>query len=223
MAQKASRRKEIVAEKRKAEMATIGGHEARQVIEAAQAPIESSVVTDDLFGLGIGWVALARRLRSGQIGASFFLVDVWCLGIKDAFFAVMSREMFEERMEASGYDQQFVDIDPSVARKLLHDAAAYAMSLGLSPSDRFTDAEAIFGDIAMASDTFAFGKDGKPFFVSGPNDSPTRIRRVLDTLAKRAGPNDFDYIVEVGDVASAADVDELEFVSADDAERVQGD
>jgi len=154
-----------------------------------------------LFADGIGWLVLARTLPSGLVGGSFFLVDVWCLGVKDAFFAINTPQKFADRMAASNEDHPFVNIDPSVARKLLHDAVVYADSFGLAPSDGFAEAEAIFGDIPLATETFPFGKDGKPFYVSGPNDSPTRIRRILDTLVKRVGEGGFDYLVQVDEFA----------------------
>jgi len=197
VAQKASRRKAIVAEKRRAETATMGGREARRIIDAARSPVKSCIVAERLFADGIGGVALARTLPSGLVGGSFFLVDVWCIGVKDAFFAVMPEQIFEERMERSSREQPLIDIDPPVARKLLREAAAYAGSFGLAPSEGFAEAEALFGDIPLATETFPFGKDGKPFFVSGPNDSPSRIRRILDTVAKRAGPGGFDYVVHL--------------------------
>ena len=197
MAQKASRRKAVVAEKRRAGTEMMSGHQARQIIDAARSPVRTCVMAERLFADGIGWVVLARTLPSGQVGASFFLVDVWCLGVKDAFFVVLPPLMFEQRMVESSRNQPVVEIDPSVARKLLHDAAAYAGSFGLAPSTGFAEAEALFGDISVATKTFPFGKDGKPFFMSGPNDSRTRIRNILDTLVKYAGPGGFDYIVNV--------------------------
>jgi DDE superfamily endonuclease len=54
---------------------------------AARAPVRTCVMAEGLFADGIGWVVLARTLPSGQVGASFFLVDVWCLGVKDAWAA----------------------------------------------------------------------------------------------------------------------------------------
>lgn len=201
MAEKASRRKAVVAEKRKADMVVIGGRETHQILAAARSPIKTCVVADQLFTAGIGWVVLARSLPSGLVGASFFLVDVWCLGVKDAFFRVVPQEKFEQQMNASSREQPVVDIYPSVARKLLHDAVAYAASFGLAPSEDFAEVEAIFGDIPVATETFPFGKDGKPFYMSGPNDSPTRIRRILDTLVRRVGPGGFDYIVRVDNFA----------------------
>jgi hypothetical protein len=149
MAEKASRRKAVVAEKRKADTVMMGGREARQIIEAARSPIKTCVVADRLFADGIGWVALGRTLPSGLVGGSFFLVDVWCLGVKDAFFAINTPRKFADRIAASNEDQPLVDIDPSVARKLLHDAVAYAGSFGLAPSEGFAESEAIFGDIPL--------------------------------------------------------------------------
>ena len=69
----------------------------------------------------------------------------------------MSQHKFEEQMSASSRDQMIVDIDASLARKLLHDSVAYAGSFGLAPSEGFIEAEAIFGDIPMAMQTFTFG------------------------------------------------------------------
>jgi hypothetical protein len=201
MAEKASRRKAVVAEKRKADAFMMGRGETNQIIEAARSPIKTCVVADRLFAAGIGWVVLARTLRSGLVGASFFLVDIWCLGVKDAFFRVVPQERFEEHINVSSREHPVVDIDPSVARKLLRDAVAYADSFGLAPSEDFAEAEAIFGDIPVATETFTFGKDGKPFYVSGPNDSPTRIRRIVDTLVKRLGPGGFDYLFRVDNFA----------------------
>ena len=201
MAEKASRRKAVVAEKRKADTVMMGGREARQIIEAARSPIKTCVVADRLFADGIGWLVLARTLPSGLVGGSFFLVDVWCLGVKDAFFAINTPQKFADRMAASNEDESVVDINPSVARKLLHDAVAYAGSFGLAPSEGFAEAESIFGDMPLGTETFPFGRDGKPFYVSGPNDSPTRIRRILDTLVKRVGEGGFDYVVPVDDFA----------------------
>lgn len=152
------------------------------------------MMSEGLFSVGIGWVALARTLPLGEVAASFFLIDAYCLGIKDAFFAVTPKVKFESQMASLGHNDRLIDIEPSVARKLLHDAADFAGSYGLPPSEGFAEAEAIFGDIEMADQTFEFGKDGKPFFISGPNDSPTRIRRILDALEKYAGPDGVDFI-----------------------------
>ena len=193
MAEKAARRKVVVAEKRKAEAPLTG---VRAIIDAAAAPDFACLATEGLFDIGIGWVVAERHLPSGSIGVSIFLVDVWCMGIKDAFFRVTSRRELEEHMSRITGEYPLRPMDPSVARKLLRDAAAYAASFGLPPSENFANVELIFGDTPMAEKTFPFGKDGKPFYMAGPNDSPARQRRIMDALAKHAGPKHFEFMVE---------------------------
>ena len=57
---------------------------------AASAPIHECLVPDSLFDIGIGNVIVSRKMPNGFIGAAFFLVDVFCLGIKDVFYEALS-------------------------------------------------------------------------------------------------------------------------------------
>src|SRR5271154_304969 len=157
LAEKAARRKVVVADKRKAEAPLIG---VSAIIDAATAPDFACLATEGLFDLGIGWVVAARHLPSGSVGVGVFLVDVWCQGIKDAFFKVMTRRELDEHMSLMNGEYQLLPIDPPIARKLLRDSVAYAASFGLPPSENFADIELIFGDTPLAEETFSFGKDG---------------------------------------------------------------
>ena len=104
LAEKAARRKAVVAQKRRAEAAAAVASESLQILDAAKAPNFACFATEALFDLGMGWVVAARYLPSGSVAASFFLVDAWFLGVKDAFFVVSSRHKFEEQLRAQGYE-----------------------------------------------------------------------------------------------------------------------
>lgn len=195
MAQKASRRKTIVAEKRKTELQSAVGGETREIALAARAPLEFCILSQRLLLNGAGQIVLARRLPSGMVAAGFFLIDVWCLGAKDAFFRVAPLDALKARILAMNEIEPYMDMDPAVARSLLEGSVAYAESLGLAPCESFDKIKAIFGDIAPAEHGFTFGKDGKPLYVSGPKDSPARIRRVLDALTKSVGAEGFEYVI----------------------------
>jgi hypothetical protein len=43
-----------------------------------------------------------------------------------------------------------------------------------------------------------FGRKGKPFYVSGPNDGRYRIKEIIATLTRTAGEGNFDYLVGLG-------------------------
>jgi hypothetical protein len=70
------------------------------------------------------------------------------------------------------------DIDPCYARKLLRHVTAWAATNGVAPHRDFAVLEKLFGDVdADACDlSFQFGHDGKPVYISGPNDSPAQSR-----------------------------------------------
>ena len=196
MAEKAARRKAVVAQKRRAEAAAAAVSESLQILDAAKAPNFACFATEALFDVGMGWVVAARYLPSGSVAASFFLVDAWFLGVKDAFFVVSSRRKFEEQMRAQGYEHPLKPMDPPVARQLLRDAAAYAASNGVPPNEDFAEAELIFGDVPMAEQTFMFGKDGEPVYMPGPDDTPALMRRMMIQIAKEMSREDFDATVE---------------------------
>jgi hypothetical protein len=56
----------------------------------------------------------------------------------------------------------------------------------------------LFGDIDsdVCTQEFVFGKDGKPFYVSSPNDSPGRVRAIMKQLGDRCGgPDGFHFMI----------------------------
>lgn len=174
-AAKANRRKAVVAEKRKLEL--LNTSLPAQVLRAAQAPIQHCFLCGELFESGMATLVLARGVTSCNITLAGFLIDAWCLGVKDTFFHAIGSESFEDlldRMEAAG---PVTSVDPAYARKLLRDVAAWAASLGIAPHRDFAVLDKLFGDVdADSCDvTFQFGRDGKPTYVSGPSESSAQV------------------------------------------------
>jgi hypothetical protein len=82
-----------------------------------------------------------------------------------------------------------VSFDPSDSRRLLRDLAAWSQSIGFAPHPDFAAVERIFGDVSPeASDAvFQFGRDGRPVYIPGPNDTAPLIRRRIEQLQKYLG------------------------------------
>jgi hypothetical protein len=157
-AAKANRRKAIVAEKRRAEM--LAGTLTEKVRRAASAPIRHCLVPDALFEAGLGTVMLGRGATADHLTLGVFLVDTFGLGIKDVMFRSISRTDFESYVAMTDADQRLMPVEPSYARKLLRDVAAWAESIGVAPHRDFAAVERLFGDVsADACDaTFQFGR-----------------------------------------------------------------
>jgi hypothetical protein len=93
------------------------------------------------------------------------------------------------------------ELHPAAARKLIESAVQYAHSLGLRPHPDYLKAKLIFGgiDSSECTEEFEFGKDGKPFFVAGPYDTPERCRQILMALEQSCGQGRYDYLMPLTD------------------------
>jgi hypothetical protein len=195
-AQKAKRKK-LFAGRRRAKAPTPG---MVQVIRASSAPVHECLVSEGIFEIGIGNLIVSRKLENGQLGVSTFLLDVYCLGVKDAFFTTMSEPEYEATLNHLKQQGSFNRMSPECARKLVEDAEAYASGLGLRPHPDYRLAGKIFGDIDKIACQmgFEFGKDGMPYYVAGPRDTPEKSMRIINILAERCGADGFHYLSMIG-------------------------
>jgi hypothetical protein len=192
---KAARRKIIVAGKGgPSGMLATPLDQARAA--AATSGIDTCMITDGIFDVGMGNVILARTKPSATVASAVFLLDVHCLGVKDAAYTETTREKFLGTIAAFGQSAGLlIDVDPECARKIVADAVAYAGRLGFAPRGDYPAAEALFGDVdaGACATEYVFGMDGKPFFTAGPMDNSASIRRVLRVLTHSVGEGNFDY------------------------------
>jgi hypothetical protein len=153
----------------------------------------------ELWSQGIGCVHLSRKLPNGQIALASFLVDVFCLGVKNALWKVVSPLAYEDYLEQVRSQGPLTRMKPECARKLVEESVAYAQSFGLNPHPDYVRASKIFGDINAAAcrEQFTFGRNGKPYFVQGPYDSPEKCRRIMVALRQHTGLDVADFQIEI--------------------------
>jgi hypothetical protein len=159
-------------------------------------------VSSNLFEAGIGHVVVARFRGNGDVEIGAFLIDTYCLGVKDSFYTrVGSAEYDSSVLEKIILAANRKPLDPPSARKLVEDAAAYAQNLGLAPHPDYRQGCRVFGGIKTSDSnaTFVFGKDGKPFYVQGPHDSFATCQRIMNQLRARCGKDGFKFLVLAND------------------------
>jgi uncharacterized protein DUF1841 len=220
---KAVRRKKLLAERRRLEVVGGKGTLAEDVRRAKAAPLHSCLVQSGLFENGFGMVALTRKTGAHTFALAAFLVDAFCLGVKDALFRELEEAELESFLDSLEATAPFEAVHPSYARKLLRDAAAYARSLGLEPHADYAALEPLFGDIDAdaCEEEFQFGFEGKPLYVPGPTESPTQIRRRIDRLRRQLGADGFDFD-PIEDVLDALEGDEDDDVEEDEDFDIEG-
>jgi hypothetical protein len=171
----------------------------------AKYPLYECLVPSGLFETGLGTIIATRQSPGGEIAVSAFVVDVFCLGVKNAFFNVANKEVYHNtimsRIVESHEGQHFENTHPSCVRKLIEGAVDYAGELGFSPHPDYRKAKAIFGDIEAGACPvkYVFGQEGMPMYIRGPNESITQARKIVAQLAKRCGEGNYHYLVALDD------------------------
>lgn len=174
------------------------GHKALQL---SKYPIHECLVPEGLFETGLGTVIWTRRVPDGRIAISAFIVDVFCLGVKNALFNITSEQEYENFVKPglteSHDDQEFLPIAPDCARKLIEGAVSYAAELGFSPHRDYHQAKGIFGaaDSSACPETFEYGHEGKPFYMRGPRESLSQAKKIVEHLHRKFGEGGYRYMV----------------------------
>lgn len=199
---KRQKRLERQKAKRKQRQKALVKHKHRGLAErlaaTASAPILDCLIPEDTWDNGMGQVLISRELPNGMVAFAVFLLDVYCLGVKDAFGDIVPRATYEDKL-LDKLDEQYemVEIAPEAARKLVESAVDYAGDLGLQPHSDYHRVKTIFGNIdADACDEeFEFGSDGQPLFIAGPHDDPERCYQILSILEHTCGTDGFHCMV----------------------------
>lgn len=146
---------------------------------------------------GLAGVLVAREHPriSGNVSWCGYLVDTYCLGVKDA----LGPRALGRNHLARSVDNFFdvfggapVAAPGDLARHLVWGAVEYARGLGFEPHHDFRPAAGHLEKLDGPS-AIGFGCDGKPFYIQGPHDDADRIMRTLD---RNAGLDNAHFLVE---------------------------
>lgn len=145
---------------------------------------------------GMVSVLVARHHRYDKIAVHGYLVDAYCLGVKNVHGPNVMDER-ELRPFVSNYFAAYGDAPLEapieLAREVVFGSIEYARTLGFEPHEEFPEVEAPLGPWTGPS-TITFGRDGRPFYVNGPQDHSIAI---LSTLKRTAGDGNFDTVMNL--------------------------
>ena len=149
-------------------------------------------INSDWKDLGLARVAVSRK-DGKRFSAAIFLVDLFCLGVKDIIGRFRSEKEFGFFLKMTYFDGRPEHISFDTARTIILGAVDYAASLGFFPHADFEEEKGLLGmesPVRAGSVTFG-GPNGKPLYVVGPNDSVGRVVKALET---RVGKDGFEVI-----------------------------
>jgi tetratricopeptide (TPR) repeat protein len=164
-----------------------GMSEQELIQRAAEFPVGSCYISRTWQERGLAHVVVLRQVPDGTFVLGAYLVDVFCLGVKNAFSARLKnnevRPFLEECPEA------LREIPYEDARSVILGGIGFARQFGFEPDDSWNASQAIVEPERLFNRRFDFGKDGQPLYVQGPNDDVRAIMKKLDSFIKEGCAN----------------------------------
>jgi hypothetical protein len=148
---------------------------------------------------GLIQVAIARQQPDGLIAFGVYLVDVYCLGLKNTFCNA-NISAAEYQRDVIGHVSQTTPMErcnPELAHQMVYQGIEYAAQFGFRPQRDFKWSQYILAPRGELPEPYklTFGKDGKPLFISGPYDN---AQAILARLERNPGPGNYDYVIMAG-------------------------
>lgn len=164
---------------------------------ARRLPIAECWINPDWQQRGLVTIVLARQHKNGCYTFGSYLVDIFCLGLKQTMVAINEPfTSYQSDREHLFTTQKRILVDYVVAHNIIYGAIAYAEELGFKPEKDWALTQYLLepDDEGIDLIELEFGKNGRPFYIAGPYDKPYEVRQKLD---KAVGPTGYDYIAYI--------------------------
>lgn len=185
--------------------------------KARTLPVYECKVNSNWVDVGIANLSIARKHSNGNITMGFYMVDLKCLGIKDAYYHFnISENKYRGLIEEFESFIQVETIPYVLAHNIVYAALEFAEDLGFTPHRDFTSIaryilEEDTEDVELID--IECGTDGKPLYVRSEDDTDEQAKAIITQLEKTAGLGNFDFIDIVRDKqADFIDDDEIDGV-----------
>ncbi|MDO9040347.1 MAG: hypothetical protein Q7U65_03135, partial [Bacteroidota bacterium] len=181
-------------------------------------PIYECLVRSDWEETKMTTVLVARNHTNGNITDCSYLVDLYCLGVKDSMYLfnvpVHEYEEFKERL---GREMDMTEVDYTLAHNIVYAGVEFAEEFGFKPHKDYESVtkfmlEEDIEDIELIE--IECGMDGKPCYMRGPFEDDAKAKRIIAQLEKNAGPGNYEYVGGLDEF----DDDEYDFDDDDDGE-----
>ena len=149
-------------------------------------------------GSGLVQIIIARQQPNEKICCGSYLVDKFCLGLKNTFAKInLSFDRYKEHYDKMSSRQLLTQCPIELAHQMVYEAIDYAAQFGFEPQSDWAQSQYVLEPRGELEEPYklTFGKNGKPFFISGPHDD---VRKIIKQLEQTAGQGNFDVLILQG-------------------------
>lgn len=149
-------------------------------------------VSDDMTECGEGYVIVTRKHTGGRISMAMYLVDTYCIGVKNSFFRLrLESEELEEMLDRAT-DLRECTYDE--AHNWVYGAISWAEEAGIAPHKSFAVTQYMLEEDSdnIPLIEYEFGRNGKHYLMANSN---LEASRYLPLLRKSLGEGNFTFTI----------------------------
>lgn len=148
---------------------------------------------------GLSNITVARKHSNGNITMGLYLVDLQCLGVKDATYKFNITELeYRNYLEQTEEGMELDKIPYTLAHNIVFAGLEFAEEYNFKPHKDFGIAKYILDEDTDDIELIEIecgGDNGKPLYIQGSLDNNVRANQIIAHLEKYAGQGNYDYIL----------------------------
>ena len=115
-----------------------------------------------------------------------YLVDMWCLGVKNCGVKLnVTEQKIKEHLARNFPEEELIPFDFEDARSLVLGALDYARKIDIKPHPEWDIAQYMFEPDRPYEDKFDFGDNGVPHYYQGPYDQ--NVDEIVEKVDQAGG------------------------------------
>ena len=176
--------------------------------KARKLPIVVCYINSDWQSFGLANIMVVRQHASGNYTYGSYLVDIFCLGLKNSYYKFSDTETyFNQWLEQMNNYQSFEKISYEEAHNIIYGAIAFAEEAGIQPHKSFALTQYLLeeDDENVPLIEYEFGHNGKHMLVA---DNTLMLNRYRPLLEKNLGEGNFTFTLKTDDDEYDDDDDE---------------
>lgn len=178
--------------------------------------IKACYITDDYETTGLGQIVVAREHINGKVTLGSYLVDKFCLGVKNTFYKFSMSEYEYDEFVSRVCSHGAKEISYEEAHNRIFGAVEFAEEAGIEPHKNFKLTQYILeeDDDRVPLIEYEYGKDGKHYLIAKNN---LEASRYLPLLRKNLG-DDFKWVILADPYSTTCDYEGYDEYNDDKAE-----
>lgn len=166
---------------------------------SSELPVHECLIHPEWQEQGLATILISRKQTNGNLVFGVYMVDIYCLGLKNTLCnADIPLQEYEDGIKDTLRKQAtYLECDIELAYQIIYGAIEFAREFGFGPHKDFKLSSCILEGPSEKyhSSDLEFGKDGKPYYIAGPDDN---VDYVMRKLSENAGDGNFDFTHPMG-------------------------